>query len=297
MSSFVPAKPSSNGSKSTIIVPASPAATPRAERQDYASLVRKGRLSDPRKIVVYGTGGSGKTSLIEALQRMGKKPLIIDLDNGSKHLDVARIGLSKISTFEDLRAILQDGEFWKAGGYDTVVIDSLTKAEEMAANYVVRTVPHEKGKPIKTIEDYGFGKGYQIVFDCFNQLMQDCDWHTDPERGNRNIVLICHECTAPVLNASGDDYECYQPRLQSPKSGMGSTRSRIKEWADVIAFIGYDIFADKEGKVTGSGSRMVYFSEDDLWHWGKGRPNHDPVAYTPESGEEIWNIMLNMEKA
>jgi len=72
--------------------------------------------------------------------------------------------VSGIESWMDLRETLQaDG--WD--GIATIAIDSLTKAEELAAAHTVVTVPHEKGHRVRRLEDYGYGKGNQHVFDTF----------------------------------------------------------------------------------------------------------------------------------
>lgn len=117
-------------------------------------------------------------------------------------------------------------------------------------------MPHEKGNKIQRIEDYGFGKGYQHVYETFLTLLGDLDQHT---RAGRNVILICHDCTATVPNPAGEDYLRYEPRLQSPTSGKSSIRLRVREWSDHLLFIGYDLSV-KNGKGdqrTGS-SRTIY---------------------------------------
>ena len=73
------------------------------------------------------------------------------------------------------------------------------------------------------------------------------------------MILICHDCTATVPNPGGDDWLRFEPRLQSPSSGKSSIRLRVREWADHVLFVGYDL-AVKDGKGdprTGS-TRTIY---------------------------------------
>jgi hypothetical protein len=123
--------------------------------------------------------------------------------------------------------------------------------------HTLATVPHEKGHRVTRLEDYGFGKGYSHVYDTFLPLLGDLDAHA---RAGRNVILICHDCTATVPNPAGEDWIRYEPRLQSPASGKSSIRLRVREWADHVLFVGYDV-AVKDGKGSGSGSRTIYPSE------------------------------------
>jgi hypothetical protein len=159
--------------------------------------------------------------------------------------------VSGIRSWQDMRDALH------AEGWDdikTIVIDSATRAEELAVEHTLATVPHEKGQRVQRIEDYGFGKGYSHVYDTFLTLLGDLDQHT---RCGRHVILICHDCTASVPNPDGEDWIRYEPRLQSPASGKSSVRLRVREWADHVLFAGYDISV-KEGKGSGSGSRTIY---------------------------------------
>jgi hypothetical protein len=184
-----------------------------------------------------------------------------------------------------LRAALQDNSLWN--GIGAVVIDDLTKAEEMATDWVVRNVKHEKGKPINAIEDYGYGKGKGHVYDAFLRLLGDLDSHI---RAKRHVVCIAHECTAPVPNPGGEDFIRYEPRLQSPKSGENSIRHRVKEWSDYMLFIGYDTFVNEDGKGTGAGTRTIHFVELPT-HWAKTRTISDPLPYTRGSAA-LWEQLF-----
>jgi hypothetical protein len=211
------------------------------------------------RALLFGPGGIGKTTL--ASQAPGPVAFI-DLDDSLARLKSALAGsignlrlVSGIVTWSDLREVLQaDG--WD--GIATIVIDSLTKAEELAAAHTVATVPHEKGHRVQRLEDYGFGKGYQHVFDTFLPLLADLDRHC---RAGRHVVLICHDCTSTVPNPAGEDWLRYEPRLQSPNSGKASIRLRVREWADHVLFLGYDVDVNEDGKGRGIGTRTLYPAE------------------------------------
>jgi hypothetical protein len=189
-----------------------------------------------------------------------------------------------ITKWSELRSVLQsDG--WET--IKTIVIDTGTKAEELAVQHTLETVKHEKGQPVTSIEGYGFGKGLQYVFDTFLCLLPELDRHC---REGRNVVIICHDCTSNVPNPSGEDWMRYEPRLQSPSSGKASIRLRVREWADHVLFLGYDV-AVKEGKGQGSGTRTIYTSE--LPHcMAKSRTCRKPIQLIEGQEEEIWSQIL-----
>ncbi len=211
------------------------------------------------RIVLYGPGGIGKTTL--AATAPGPVAFF-DLDESLPRLrtafdaqdpkpDVRVIG--GVRTWQDIRDALH------APGWDeikTIVIDSATRAEELAVEHVLAAIPHPKtGQKVERIEDYDYGKGYQYLYETFLTLLGDLDQHT---RAGRHVILVCHDCTNTVPNPTGPDWLRYEPRLYCSASGKAAIRLRVREWADHVLFIGYDIDVDKQGKGRGGGSRTIY---------------------------------------
>lgn len=207
------------------------------------------------RVLLYGTGGIGKTTL--ACKAPGPVAFF-DLDQSlprlKERLEAPPMTV-KCETWGDLRQSLQaDG--WSA--VKTIVIDSVTFAEELCVAHTLLTVPHEKGNRVFRLEDYGYGKGYQFVFETFQMLLGDLESHV---RQGRNVIMIAHDCAAMVPNPTGEDWLRYEPRLQSPTSGKASIRLRLKEWSDHTLFLGYDVAVDKDGKGQGSGTRTLHTCE------------------------------------
>lgn len=262
-----------------------PPKLPTANKPKRGSFeITRGAIKTAQRIGIYGPGGIGKTSLAAMLP----KAAFVDLDEGSNRLDVARLsdanGSNLVKTWADLRAALADNSLWK--DCKSVIIDSATRAEELAVAHTVATVKHEKGHTVKRLEDYGYGKGYSHLYDTFLQLFADLDRHI---RAGRNVVLICHECTANVPNPGGEDYIRYEPRLSAPASGKSSIRHRLKEWCDHLFYIGYDVFTVK-GKAQGSSERQIYPVEMPT-HWAKSRSLAEPIEYEKDS-PELWNQLF-----
>ena len=242
------------------------------------------------RALLYGPGGIGKTTL--AVQAPGPVAFF-DLDDSLSRLK-AVLGMAAgnirpvagIETWANLRGAVQaDG--WD--GIATIAIDSLTKAEELAVADTLLNVPHEKGHRVKRLEDYGYGKGYQHVFDTFLPLLADLDRHC---RAGRHVVLICHDCTSTVPNPAGEDWLRYEPRLQSPSSGKASIRLRVREWADHVLFLGYDVDVGDNGKGRGAGTRTLYPAE--LPHcMAKSRTCADAMAIgAGQDGSAVWNQII-----
>ena len=240
------------------------------------------------RAVIYGPGGIGKTTLAAA----APGPIgYFDLDDSLPRLRGnlgAAVDNLKVVTGMDSWGALR-GALAAPGwnGINARVIDSLPRAEELAVADTIAKVPHEKGHRVQRLEDYGFGKGLQHVYDTFLSVLADLDAHC---RAGRNVVLVCHDCTCNVPNPAGDDWLRYEPRLQSPASGKASIRLRVREWADAVLFLGYDVAVNKEGKGQGSGTRTLYPVELPFC-MAKSRTFRDPVPVGTD-GAGIWRKIL-----
>lgn len=236
--------------------------------------IDRGVQAGAERIVLYGVGGIGKSSLAA----LAPSPLFIDVDRGTRKIDVPRLG--GISTFEDMLEALRDDSLWR--GVRTTIVDSGTAAQELAIDYTIRTVKHENGvKSIKGLEDYGFGKGYAHVGDAFNLLIAAMDRHYV---AGRNVILICHEVTERAPNPEGEDYLRNEPALQQPPKN-GRVRDRVKNWCDHLLYLSYDKLV-KDGKAKGQGTRTIYPTERPTY-WAKSRSLRDPIP-CEEGSDDVW---------
>ena len=243
--------------------------------------VKSGKVSGPQRIVIYGPAGVGKSSLAA----LAPHSVFLDVEMGTRALDVARI--EGIESFADVRACLQSSA---VDGHDTVVIDTATRVEEMAVAHTLSTVPTERGEFVSSVEGYGFGKGFQYVYDTYLLFLQDLDRQV---RAGRNVVLLVHDCTNDVPNPVGENFIRFEPRLQAPKSGKASIRHRVIEWADHVLFLGYDVAATKAGKGIGGGTRTIYPAERPD-HIAKSRTLPDnPLPFTAADDRTVWGLIFD----
>jgi hypothetical protein len=236
--------------------------------------VQLGLITGAQRVLLYGPGGIGKSSLAG----LAPNPIFLDIEEGTHHMDVPRI--SGISDFADLRACLQSHAL---DSFKTIVIDSATKAEEWAIANTIQNVLSDNKHRVTSIEGYGFGKGYQHVYDTFLLLLADLDSQV---RAGRNVILIAHDCIANVPNPVSEDYIRYEPHLQAPKSGKASIRNRVIQWADYVLSVGYDVISE-DGKGKGGGTRTIFTVErpDRI---AKSRTSIEPLPFTSATDGEIW---------
>lgn len=254
-----------------------PIPTPQAPPASNKALACVKPKPKGEKIGIYGTGGIGKTSLVKQL---GDNIMWFDLDESLSALGFMDESTFPAETYTDIRAALA-APGWEQ--HKHIVFDSATKLEELVVDHVLKTVPAEKGTFVKRLEDYGYGKGVNHVYEAFLPLLADLDRHV---RAGRNVVFVIHVCTNSVPNPEGEDYLRYEPRLQDPKSGKGSIRLRLKEWLDHLFFIGYDQMVDKDGKRTGVNTRTLYPVERSFC-MAKSRTLNEPIVILPDD-DTLW---------
>lgn len=265
-----------------------PRPKPEANGQPSKFTLKRVARASAHRIVIYGTGGIGKTSLA----MLAPGPVgFIDLENSLGVLQdqlpddlLAITENDGVTDWATLRNVLQ-ADIWAP--CRTIVIDSATKAEEWAAQWTLRNIPTDNSQHTNRLEGYGWGKGYKHLFETYLTLFQDLDAHI---RAGRNVVIITHELTTTVPNPAGPDFLRYEPKLQSLKSGEASIRLKMKEWADHLLFVGYDIVIDKDGIAQGGGSRTIYPRERPFC-MAKSRTLADPIQF--EQGNNLlWTTLF-----
>lgn len=220
-----------------------------------------------KRVMVYGAAGVGKTTLAT----LATDALVIDLERGSAHCDCARV--DTVESYTALRAAVQDASLRE--GFKAVVIDSVTKAEELAAAHVIETI-RAGDRKAERLEDYGYGKGYNFVADAMINLFADLDAVV---RSGCSVILVAHAVVEHVPNPAGEDWIRYEPRLQN--SPRGNVRAKAIEWCDEVWFLAFDV-AVKGDKGRGSGTRSIYTAE---------RPDH--IAKSRNLGDKVMEYKTN----
>jgi len=179
--------------------------------------ITRGIRVTAKRIVIHGVEGIGKSTLAAGLPN----PLVLDTEDGTNAIDVARVRCEDQMTTEGtLHELARDAQ-----GFQTVVIDSIDWAERQMIEHLLRK--DQK----RSIEDYGFGKGYTMVAEAMSRFLSVCDTLID--RGI-NVVLVGHTKVARVSPPDMDEgYDRFELKLTKQSSPL------VKEWADCILFANY----------------------------------------------------------
>jgi hypothetical protein len=220
----------------------------------------------PRKVVIYGTHGIGKSTF--AAQCPYGPVVFLPTEDGYQDLRPK----VKVLTFNKKKVLETESELNNAinlllsnsstHGFGTVVLDS---AEAAAKLFEAKIVEDANNSKIKTIADIGFGKGQAAAAGKFDFLLSGLDALSD---SGLFVIVIAHADVERFNDPAGDPYDRYTLRLDKRVS------PRLQEWADEVLFANYKTytrtveegFGKKTVKATGTGERVLYTTE---------RPPHD----------------------
>jgi len=288
-------------------MPPKPAATTKPARQakTFSTAAWDG-AGEGEKIIIYGASGRGKTTLAT----LSPAPIFLGLDDGGRKIRHPETGepvqhVPGVETFEDVRdALRQPGLF---DGAKSIVIDTGTALELLAMDWVVENVAHEKGKPITRIEDYGYGKGYQHMFDTMRLIFQDLDGQV---RQGRNAIILCQQCPQVIANTAGSNYLQDGPKLYAPgpdSKQTFTTRGFACEWADHVFKVDYlqqqvvgartdSDGKEHAGKVKGTTERAIFVMPTDPSYVAKTRTLTDPlISFESPADDSLWQLMFPQE--
>jgi hypothetical protein len=160
----------------------------------YLSKIDKGIKAVPQMYVFHSAPGVGKTTFASKFP----SPIFADLEDGSKHLDVPRLTSQDLPDYKALLAFI-DELTTSNSTYKTLVIDSATVLE----SYIHRHVCAGK---YDSIEELGFGKGYQMAREELQKLMQKLRRLA----AKMDVIITAHSqvkgFTDPINNSSYDRY-------------------------------------------------------------------------------------------
>jgi len=244
---------------------------PSGDRMTATSLmtqIKKGRNPKPRRVMLYGTHGIGKSTF----GAMAENPIFIPTEDGLGDIECESFPLAK--SLGDVMAALESlysGEH----GYRTVVIDSLDWLERLIWNEVC------EDEQVESIEKIGYAKGYTFAIEKWRMVLGALD----ALRGDRGmtVVVIAHAKIEKFENPETVPYDRYSPRLHKLASAL------VQEWADEVLFATYKVLTVKvdEGfnkakhNGVGTGERIIRTVERPA-HVAKNRlnlPEELPLDY------------------
>ncbi len=198
-----------------------------------------GPVKKPHHILVFGGEGVGKSTWASQFP----KPIFLSIEDGSNHLDVAR--LFPKSTTDILATI---AELIKSDHpYETLVLDSADHLEIIIWGEVCK----DSGKP--NIADIPWGGGYVQALNRWKEIIEALKIL----RERMNIVWIAHSIVKSVNDPSLPmAYDKHMIKLHQKAADY------LKESVDAVLFAHYEVFVSKKdtertGRAFGDGKRIL----------------------------------------
>ena len=210
--------------------------------------VTKGRTPRPRRTLLYGVHGIGKTTWASKWP----EAVIIPTEDGNADIDCASFPLIR-NAIDVLGATVELSEPGADHGFKTAVLDS--------ADWLERLI-------WKDLEDSGqdlsYGRGSQLLEERFQQVLRSFD---GVRNAGMHVVILAH-CNIVKVSPPGQErYDQYQPKLKA------CVASLLQEWADECLFAMYETHMRTEdegwgrerGIAYGEGRRILRTTERPGW--------------------------------
>lgn len=215
-------------------------------------MISKGKKDRPRRTVLYGVHGIGKSTWASKWPN----PVFVPTEDGIGDLDVASFPLCK--SLEDAwRPVM-----WLGGekdhGFKTVVIDSADWLELLIYDAIEK-------KHGKAVQDIGYQAGYAEAADKFRGFLKSLDCCRD---SGIHCLLLAHCDSVKHEPPDGSSYSRYAPKMHKRISSI------VQEWADEVLFACYEAFTTSKDEGFNR-QRAVAVGEGKRFLWTTERPSHN----------------------
>lgn len=206
--------------------------------------VTTGKKIGPQIHVIAGNNGVGKTTWAANFPDV----IILDLEKGSDHLDVARISSDKIPDLVTFRSYLKELAT-TAHKFKAVAVDSVEALEGLISDAVCA-----EGK-VKSIELYdgGYGKGYVRARELMREIFTDL--RALQAKGITTILIAHTQVKSHSDPATNQTYDRVIMRCNDKMAAL------IRDMADNVFYATYKVFLTTENKKTkafGDGQRVMF---------------------------------------
>ena len=184
-----------------------------------------GKQKAPRKCLLYGTHGIGKSTWAAGAPGC----IFINLEDGLNNIDCQRT--EHLTTLDGINDALN----WLIASkheFYTVAIDSMDWLESIIHFEVAKAANKA------SIADIGYGAGYKQALGYWDKVMSKLEMLRSERR--MSVVLLAHANVKRFESPDQDSYDRYQPALHDSASSMW------QEWSDEVLFASYRVFVRKE---------------------------------------------------
>lgn len=223
----------------------------------------RGKKTGAIRAVIYGTEGIGKSTLASKVPDC----VILDTEDGTGQIDAARVVAADWRAIEHaIKELIADPQ-----GFKAVIIDTADWLEKALIEFMLK----QSGK--KSIEDYGFGKGYTVLAEHIVRFLGLVDQLIAK---GVHVVFVAHaKVTRTSPPDQTDGYDRFELKLTKQAAPL------LKEWADLVLFCNYRIQivegSDGRLKAQGGKERVMYASHSAAWDAKNrfGLPDEMPMEF------------------
>ena len=177
----------------------------------------------PRRTLIYGVEGIGKTTL--ASQWPGA--VFLPTEDGQRNIDCQSFPLQK--TLPALMDLLRSVGVLPSIPFKNLVIDSVDGLDAMLQAKVIGE--HNE-------KELSYGKDTELFATEWRHVLDALEWFNVSK--GIGIVLIGHSQIERFNDPAGDSYDRYSPRLPKKSSAL------VREWCDESLFATYKTFTRVE---------------------------------------------------
>jgi len=221
------------------------------EEAEMALSISGGVKQTPKRVVIYGTEGVGKSTFASRFP----SPVFIDTEGSTDEMDVSRLPTPR--NWNDVKQLLADIRDEPSIQFKTLAIDTVDWLESVAAAEVA------KSKNKKRLADIGFGKGELALAEEMKGFLDTLD-EIQTKHGV-HIILTAHAAVKrfdpPDMPEGFDRYELKLKKHTAPI---------IREWCNMLLFANFASEARQNdgGKSKGVGDgtkRLMYTTRTDAY--------------------------------
>jgi hypothetical protein len=217
-----------------------------------------GMRPSPRRILLYGVQGIGKSTFGVS----SHKPVIVQTENSCEDLDCEKYNVARSygECMDNIREV-RDAEHDR----QTLVVDTVDWFEPLVWAQLIKDRPTtDKGRPVSSIEDYGFKSGYEMCLPYW-RAFYDLLTVVQAKRG-MEIILLAHSTIQRYTPPDNEAYDRYAPKMHKAAAAIA------QEWATEVLFTNYKTYTKSEG--TGLRERKVGLGNGDRSMFTTNRPTH-----------------------
>lgn len=226
---------------------------PQAKRITLAQVSRQ-RITKPWSVLLYGTEKIGKTTWAA----QAPSPIFITPEDGLSEIVNPDTGenpahFPQPETWQDVIDCI-DLLANEKHEHKTIVIDTIDWLEPLLWRHLFDSRKTDGNSVASSIEDYGYGKGYNYAVDVWRVLVSKLERCM---ANGMNVCLLGHSQVKPFNNPEGVNFDRYTLKVNQKAGDF------LKEWVKAILFVNYEILAhkgkgDSKAKAVGEGARVVH---------------------------------------